>query len=307
MANCLSDFPPGPLDRYRKLASFDWKQLHLYLHGEGFLNYQNEFYNEILKYPVLLEQPDPTPTLDEVRRMTNQRMFALKLARDAVTSKTNWHPPDRYFADIIASNLLDPSTAIKRGLAFDMFINAITSMGTERHRHFIESCSNGDIFGCFGLTEIGHGSNTKGMKTTATYDPVSRQFILHSPDFQAGKCWVGCLGQIATHGVIFAHLVTPGGTKHGLHAFVVPIRDPRTLIPYPGIKVGDMGEKAGLNGVDNGFIVFDQYGIPKENLLNKIGDVTENGEYVTDFTDPGKKHGAALGNLSDGRVQMYTI
>lgn len=40
MANCLSDFPPGPLDKYRKLASFDWKQLSLFLNGEEFLNYQ---------------------------------------------------------------------------------------------------------------------------------------------------------------------------------------------------------------------------------------------------------------------------
>ncbi|KAF2898696.1 hypothetical protein ILUMI_07471 [Ignelater luminosus] len=307
MANCLSDFPPGPLDKYRKLASFDWKQLSLFLNGEEFLNYRNELYNEILKYSVLLEQTDQTPTLDELRRKTTQKVFALKLVRDSVTARTNCNYADMSFAESSLAYLLDPSASVKRSVTFYMFTSVIASMGTERHRHFIENCLNGEILGCFGLTEIGHGSNTRGMRTTATYDPASRQFILHSPDFQAAKCWVGSLGQTATHGAIFAQLVTPDGIKHGLHAFVVPIRDSKTLVPYPGVKVGDMGEKIGLNGVDNGFIMFDQYHIPRENLLNKIGDVTEDGRYVADITDPNRRHGAALGNLSDGRINITSV
>lgn len=94
---------------------------------------------------VLLDQPDHTPSLDELRRKTNQKMFALKLVRDAVISRTNCNYADSYFAYICVTSLLDASTAIKCGLTFDLFINAIVSMGTERHRHFIERCSNGDV------------------------------------------------------------------------------------------------------------------------------------------------------------------
>lgn len=53
--------------------------------------------------------------------------------------------------------------------------------------------------------------------------------------------------------------------------------------------------------------MFQNYEIPKDNLLNKLGDVTERGEYITPFKDPSKRHGAALGALSAGRVVITGI
>ena len=61
------------------------------------------------------------------------------------------------------------------------------------------------------------------------------------------------MGKIATHSLLFAQLYSPDGQCHGIHTFVVPLRDPITLDPYPGITVGDMGRKIALNGVANGY------------------------------------------------------
>ena len=60
-------------------------------------------------------------------------------------------------------------------------------------------------------------------------------------------------------------------------------RDLKTMFMLPGVVVGDMGPKIGLNGVDNGFLTLNNVRIPRENLLNKTGDVTVDGNYVTPF------------------------
>lgn len=50
------------------------------------------------------------------------------------------------------------------------------------------------------------------------------------------------------------------------------------------------------------FLIFTQYRIPRENLLNRTGDVTPEGNYESVFSEPGKILGAALESFSAGRL-----
>jgi hypothetical protein len=48
-----------------------------------------------------------------------------------------------------------------------------------------------------------------------------------------------------------ARLIT-GGVDHGVHAFILPLRDPHTYLPLPGRIMGDIGPKVGYESNDNG-------------------------------------------------------
>lgn len=89
----------------------------------------------------------------------------------------------------------DPSSTIKASLSTKMFPAVLRTMGAVRLSQYADDAEHGIIGGCFALTEISHGSNALGMRTTATYDPKNRQIIIHTPDFEAAKCWIGNLGK----------------------------------------------------------------------------------------------------------------
>ncbi|XP_014600392.1 PREDICTED: peroxisomal acyl-coenzyme A oxidase 3-like [Polistes canadensis] len=292
LKNLINDLPKGPLDKYRKLARFDWKLLKINLVGENVIEFENKLWSLLKDNSVFKKSNIPPLTLDENRRICTAQINAL------LDNDINPITLGSYI------NLLvpyDPSIVVKLSIMHGMVPSVIFTLGTKRHEDLLTKISNREYLGCFALTEIAHGTNVKGMRTTATYDVNRKTFCLHSSDFEAAKCWVGGLGQTATHAIIFAQLITPDGVNHGLHSFVVPLRDPKTYLPFPGVTVGDLGEKIGLNGVDNGFVTFNNYHIPHTYLLNRTADVTEDGQYISSFKDNNKRLGASFGALSVGR------
>ena len=80
----------------------------------------------------------------------------------------------------------------------------------------------------------------------------------------------------------------------GLHWFVVQLRDVDTYLALPGVTVGDIGPKAGWNGVDNGFVLFNKVKLPKTALLNRYQDINEKGEYYSKLQDPSKRFALTL-------------
>ena len=69
------------------------------------------------------------------------------------------------------------------------------------------------------------------------------------------------------------------GNDYGPQPFFCPIRSRVDHIPYPGLKVGDIGTKMGYNTVDNGYISFDHYRIPRSCLLSRFVKVSREGEF----------------------------
>ncbi|CAH2302138.1 peroxisomal acyl-coenzyme A oxidase 1 isoform X2 [Pelobates cultripes] len=143
---------------------------------------------------------------------------------------------------------------------------------------------NLQAIGTYAQTELGHGTHLRGLETTATYDPSTQEFILHSPTVSSIKWWPGGLGKTSNHAVVLAQLYTQGECK-GLHAFIVPIRQMGTHEPLPGVEVGDIGPKFGFDETDNGFLKFDKFRVPRENMLMKYAQVKPDGTYVKPLSD----------------------
>ncbi len=198
----------------------------------------------------------------------------------------------------------DLSLMVKAGVQWGLFGGAIENLGTERHHQaYVQKIIDLELLGCFAMTETGHGSDVQALETTATYDPATQEFIIDSPTRTSRKDYIGGAAQTARVAAVFAQLITPDGEGHGVHCFVVPIRDDEGN-DLPGVTTSDCHYKGGLPGVDNGRIQFDQVRIPRDNLLNKYADVAEDGTYSSPIENPGRRFFTMLGTLIRGRVTV---
>jgi acyl-CoA oxidase len=194
----------------------------------------------------------------------------------------------------------DLSVLVKVGVQFGLFGGAILMLGTRRHHDaYLADLVSGRLMGCFAMTETGHGSNVQALGTTATYDPATDEFVVTTPDKISGKDYIGNAALHAEAAVVFAQLEV-AGESHGVHAFVVPIRAHGRVLP--GVRVEDDGPKMGLNGVDNGRLWFDGVRIPRDHLLNRFADVTDDGRYESPIENPDRRFFTMLGTLVQGRV-----
>jgi acyl-CoA oxidase len=206
-----------------------------------------------------------------------------------------------YFAIMEALSYHDLSLVIKFGVQFGLFGMSVYFLGTEKHhKKYLKSIGTLELPGCFAMTETGHGSNVRGLETTATYDHSTKTFIINTPSEISKKEYIGNAavhGQMAT---TFAKLIVDG-KDYGVSAFLVPLRDKagKTL---PGITIEDCGRKMGLNGVDNGKIQFTQVSIPYENLLDKFASITDDGKFASPISSDNRRFFTMLGTLVGGRI-----
>lgn len=195
---------------------------------------------------------------------------------------------------------VDGSLAIKFGVQFGLFGGSIQKLGTKKHHDlYLADTGETKLLGCFAMTETGHGSNVRGIKTTATYHKETDSIIIHTPGQNDNKEYIGNAldSKIAS---VFAQLIV-NGKNEGVHAILVPIRNEQHEL-MPGVTIEDNGYKLGLNGVDNGKIWFHQVRVPRENLLNKYGDIDASGSYHSDIKNPNKRFFTMLGTLVGGRI-----
>merc|ERR1719352_983766 len=95
-------------------------------------------------------------------------------------------------------------------LHFMMFLTFLeTQCDAEQRKVWLPKAYRAEYFGAYAQTELGHGSNVRGLETTATYDQETDEFVIHSPTLSSIKWWPTGM-YAATHGVVFAQLISNG-------------------------------------------------------------------------------------------------
>ncbi|KAJ5709404.1 hypothetical protein N7493_010738 [Penicillium malachiteum] len=292
--------PDGPttLARERGQSSISTEELgrHL-LSADGFLERQARI------LPIV--QREPLLSKDKQQNLSRPERFKLGLARAKLlrrlVDKHQWSHEDYKMAEYLVS---DVSPYF---LHLEMFVTTVREQGSEAQRaHWMPLIDSWKIVGAYAQTELGHGSNVRGLELEARWDPATKEFILHSPTLTSSKWWNGSLGRIANHAIVVAQLLLPKRdapfeyVSHGPNPFIVQVRDMDTHLPLDGVVVGDIGPKYGYITMDNAYMLFNNFRIPHSAMLSRYSSVDpETGIY----TKP-EQPATVYGSLTYVRAQI---
>lgn len=226
------------------------------LSSDGFLNRQSRILPILLREPLLSK--------DKQQNLSRPERFKLGLARAKLLRRLKdryqWSAEDHKMAEYLVD---DVSPYF---LHMEMFIITVREQGSEAQRaYWLPLIESWKIIGAYAQTELGHGSNVRGLELQARWDSTTKEFVLHSPTLTASKWWNGSLGRTANHTIVIAQLLLPEpGTQdryisYGPHPFIVQVRDMKTHQPLDGIVIGDIGPKYGYATVDNAYMLFDNF------------------------------------------------
>jgi len=267
------------LKRERATCSFDRLEItNLLDGGPDKTKDRIELENYILSDPELREEIPPEFLSHEERYATSLKL-ACKLVKKLDDSPIGQVDTLRALIGAgVGSAILKEGNPL--GLQFVMFIPALMGQGTaDQQAKWLQRAMECSIIGTYAQTELGHGTFLRGLETRATYDAKTQEFVMETPSLSAYKWWPGGLGKTANFAVVMAQLYTRGKCE-GLHPFLVQLRDEDTHEPLPGVIVGEIGPKLGLNTNDNGYLGFEKYRIPRDQMLMKHAQVLEDGTYV---------------------------
>ncbi|MDH4265896.1 MAG: acyl-CoA dehydrogenase [Deltaproteobacteria bacterium] len=159
------------------------------------------------------------------------------------------------------------------------------TFGTEEQKkRYLTPLAAGKKLGCFGLTEPEAGSDAAAQKTTA---------VLHGDEWVInGKKNFITNGNVADYCVLMAMTDKSKGYK-GISCFIVDCK-------APGFSVGVVEKKLGIKASGTAELIFEDYRLPKENLVGQVGQ----GFYMAMNTLDGGRIGIASQALGIARAAL---
>ncbi|WP_051366687.1 acyl-CoA dehydrogenase family protein [Hamadaea tsunoensis] len=231
-----------------------------------------------------------------LRRIHEQLGSAVATVRD----------PRRLTAAMQWSAMLDETTFALLNIHYSLALGTMLDHAGDSPvlASFVAELDDMTSVGLFMATELAYGNNAVNLRTTAVYDPETREFDLHSPDVSAYKYMPNAgLADVPKLAVVLARLISHG-TDHGVMPFVVRISDANGL--RPGIEAVPLGDKPGF-ALDNALTRFRHVRVPLANMLGGgLGQLAEDGTFHPVLRSPRERFTAAMGRVTTGRLCLTT-
>lgn len=251
------------LAQERKNSPINVAQLTDFLHGKEALDRKRKILSVLQSEPVFNKDQD----YFDGRVDKWEKALARSKRLTTIALNNNWSDLDRRVANDLISEPLP--YALHEG----MYLVTIRGQGTpEQQKKYLKPAEEYRHIGCYAQTELGHGSNVRGLETTATWNADDKTFTIHSPHLTASKWWIGSLGRTANMACVMAQLII-NGKPYGPHPFIVPIRDLNSHQLLPNVYAGDIGPKVGYNTMDNGYLLFNKVKVPHDAMMARFSAV----------------------------------
>ena len=293
------DSPQEVLAKAKKMSSIDSERAKRILFNPIFRRFWKQTIELWARDPQLKHLNTFESSKQALRK--NSNYIFTKAWKNLNFDYENYKETPNYMINaMICIGIVAMSSGTKVGVHFGLYTKTLLSLGTKKHEKWIRRAFDLADYGCFMLTELGHGSNVQGILTTAIYSHSDKTFILNTPLDQGMKFWIGNLAETGNMGVVFANLIM-NGINEGVHAFLVEIRGDDGLV-LPGLIIGDCGKKMGNNGVDNGWAMFRSMKVPLDALLNRFSWIDEKGKFNSKIKSKTRRFAVQISALSGGRL-----
>ncbi|MHC5904295.1 acyl-CoA dehydrogenase family protein [Streptomyces sp. S6] len=182
-------------------------------------------------------------------------------------------------------------------------LNAVVSFGARDDACLTparEALERGAAKGVFLVTEVGRAGSHLGARTTAEFDPGTREFVIDTPDADAAKFSGVRPDEVPAFGAVIARTVV-GGVDRGTFAFLVDLTDGERATP--GVEFSAPLTASALP-LAYGLIRFRNCRVPYGRWLSDGAWVDAAGQ----FTDPSGPPGARLRRtMSVGQALWATV